>query len=200
MEDIIKETMVSRKVIGIGSGKTIAKLIPYLPKSNVYVPASFASLCLLNQYELPTQHLKMTNSLDLYYDGADYIDKDENLLKGGGGCILKEKYMMSIAKSTVIIANKNKKVTLFDDKTVMIEIIPFMYGYIVDLFKKHNINAVLRESNGKNGPIVTENGNYIFDCVFTEKTLELIEKDKNILQNGYLDKKKYNFCIYYLKD
>ncbi|KAM0676909.1 hypothetical protein BDAP_002501 [Binucleata daphniae] len=142
----------------------------------------------------------MTKTLDLYYDGADFVDNDDNLLKGGGGCILKEKFMLSIANECVIIVQNEKKVSNFLDKTVMVEIIPFTYAHMIDYFTKNNIKSILRECHRKNGPIVTENGNYVLDCEFSTKNLELINRNKLIIQNGYVEKRKYKYNIYYIQE
>ena len=119
------------------------------------------------------------DKIDVVFDGADQIDKNKFLIKGGGGALLKENILISAAKKVIIIADKSKFVTNFN-RTVPIEIHPSARKIITKTILKIDGIPTLRVLE-RGYPFVTENGNVILDCDFG------IIKNPKILQQKILN-------------
>ena len=104
------------------------------------------------------------DKLDIVFDGADQIDKNKFLIKGGGGALLKENILISAAKKVVIMADKSKFVKNLN-RTVPVEIHPSSRKIITDRIVKIGGKTTLRLLE-RGYPFITENGNLILDCDF----------------------------------
>ncbi|XP_066277580.1 ribose-5-phosphate isomerase-like [Branchiostoma lanceolatum] len=168
------------QALGIGSGSTIVfainRLAERVQEENlnvVCVPTSFQSKQLLTEKGLTVSDLERTPSLDVAIDGADEVDKDLNLIKGGGAACTQEKIVASCAKYFVVIADHRKDSKLLGEqwkKGVPIEVIPMGYVPVIRAIEKNlGGKAELRMGANKAGPVVTDNGNFILDWKFDEK-------------------------------
>ena len=119
------------------------------------------------------------DKIDVVFDGADQIDKNKFLIKGGGGALLKENILISAAKKVIIMADKSKFVTNFN-RTVPIEVHPSARKIITKNILKIDGVSTLRVLE-RGYPFVTENGNVILDCDFG------IIKNPKILQQKMLN-------------
>ena len=172
VEDNVKKNMI----LGIGSGSTVVyavKKIAELNKENDLnlkcIPSSFQAYQLILENELIQGSLDKYPEIDLDIDGADEIDKDLNLIKGGGGCLVQEKIVASNSKTVVIIVDFRKKSEKLGEnwkKGVPIEVIPMAYTPIMKKFKNLGGKPVLRMAKSKMGPLITDNGNFILDVDF----------------------------------
>ncbi|KZC10532.1 Ribose-5-phosphate isomerase [Dufourea novaeangliae] len=142
----VDEYVQDNSVIGIGSGSTIIyavrRLVERVKEENlnvICIPTSFQARQLILNNHLTLGDLETYPKLDCAIDGADEVDSDLNLIKGGGGCLLQEKIVASCADQFVIIAD-------------------YTYFYYLSLI-------VLRKNSG---PVVTDNGNFILDWHFPE--------------------------------
>ncbi|UCD00861.1 MAG: ribose 5-phosphate isomerase A, partial [Promethearchaeota archaeon] len=175
---------------GIGSGSTIVYAVQRLGQINKEknlnlkcIPSSFQAYQLIIENGLELASLEQYPEIDLDFDGADELDKDLNLIKGGGGCLVQEKIIASNSKELIIIVDFRKnseKLGMNWKRGVPIEVIPMAYFPIMKKLKKLGGNPVLRMAQLKSGPLITDNGNFIIDVDFgeIEKPFEL---DKKIL-------------------
>lgn len=162
-------------VVGLGSGSTAAYAIRELgsrtKKEKLHilgVPTSYQAFILAVQNGIPITTLEEHSKLDLTIDGADQIDNELNLIKGMGGALTREKIVAAASKQLVIVADEKKKVRLLgeNDHPVPIEVTPFAIPLIISRIKEMHGKPVIRESKGKVGPIITDNGNIIIDSYF----------------------------------
>jgi ribose 5-phosphate isomerase A len=161
-------------ILGLGSGSTVAYAIQEIGKRikqeglNVSgVPTSHQAFALAIHNEIPTTTLDEHPQLNLAIDGADQIDTKLNLIKGMGGALTREKIVASVAKQVIIVADETKLTTKLGTKhAVPVEALPFAASTITSRVEKMGGKAVLRESKGKIGPVVTDNGNFILDVNF----------------------------------
>ncbi|XP_022906310.1 ribose-5-phosphate isomerase [Onthophagus taurus] len=192
-ETAVNEYVFNRCKIGVGSGSTIVHAIDRLAervqKENLNitcVPTSFQTRQLLIKYELPVSDLEQTPVLDVCIDGADEVDADLNLIKGGGGCLLEEKIVASCAKQLVIVADYTKNSRALGDqykKGIPIEVVPMSYAPVKNKLKsKFCGEFVLRMAVMKAGPIITDNGNFILDWKNFDQTLDWKAVNKEIIQ------------------
>ncbi|MHA1273230.1 MAG: ribose 5-phosphate isomerase A [Promethearchaeota archaeon] len=184
VEENVKEGMV----LGIGSGSTVVYAVKKIARMNLEndlnlkcIPTSFQSYQLIVNNNLNLVSLNQYPEIDLDIDGADEIDKNLNLIKGGGGCLVQEKIIASNSKKIVIIADFRKYSNNLGEnwkKGVPIEVIPIAYVSIINKLKKLNGNPILRMAQAKAGPLITDNGNFIIDVDFgiIENPLEINNK------------------------
>ena len=158
-------------VIGLGSGRAattfVKSLSGYVKTKHLdikCVPTSMQIKLIAEKGGLPLIDADQINKIDIVFDGADQIDHNKFLIKGGGGALLKENILISAAKKVVIMADKTKFVKNFN-RTVPVEIQTSARNIIAD-----NIIKIGGKSNvrvlDRGYPFVTENGNLILDCDF----------------------------------
>ncbi|XP_043518430.1 ribose-5-phosphate isomerase isoform X2 [Frieseomelitta varia] len=173
----VDEFVKNNSVIGIGSGSTIIyavhRLVERVKEENlnvVCIPTSFQARQLILNNHLILGDLETYPKLDCAIDGADEVDSDMNLIKGGGGCLLQEKIVASCANQFVIIADYTKNSQQLGEqykKGIPIEVIPMAYTAIQKRIEDNYGGLVqVRMALAKAGPVITDNGNFILDWHF----------------------------------
>ncbi|KFV64546.1 Ribose-5-phosphate isomerase, partial [Dryobates pubescens] len=173
----------NNQVLGIGSGSTVVHAVHRLAQrvreenlSIVCIPTSFqvsaallSSLWMLPRRDFHSRFLLLLQ-LDVAIDGADEVDSDLNLIKGGGGCLTQEKIVAGYAKCFIVIADYRKRSQSLGEhwkKGIPIEVIPMAYVPVSRaLSRSFGGTAELRMAVSKAGPVVTDNGNFILDWKF----------------------------------
>ncbi|XP_030420184.1 ribose-5-phosphate isomerase isoform X1 [Gopherus evgoodei] len=167
----------NNQVLGIGSGSTIVPVVHRLAErvkqenlNIVCIPTSFQARQLILQNGLSLSDLDRHPELDVAIDGADEVDSDLSLIKGGGGCLTQEKIVAGYAKCFVVVADYRKNSKNLGDqwkKGIPIEVIPMAYVPVIRaVTRKFGGVAELRMAVRKAGPVVTDNGNFILDWKF----------------------------------
>ena len=158
-------------VLGLGSGRAATVLVKLLSKyiktkkiSVECVPTSMQIKLIAEKGGLQLIDADQIDKIDLVFDGADQIDKNKFLIKGGGGALLKENILISAAKKVIIIADNSKFVKDFN-RTVPIEIHPLVRQIIWKKIEKIGGKPELRILD-RGYPFFTENSNIILDCDF----------------------------------
>jgi len=174
----VEENIKAGMVLGIGSGSTVIyaveKIAELNEESNLNlkcIPTSFQSYQLIVENGLTLASLDQYPELDLDIDGADEIDQNLNLIKGGGGCLVQEKIIASNSKKLVIVADFRKYSEKLGEKWkrgIPIEVIPISYVPIMNKLEKLGGTPVLRMAQAKAGPLISDNGNFIIDVNFGE--------------------------------
>lgn len=189
----VDEFVTDKCVFGVGSGSTVIYAVQRLAervqceKLNVIcIPTSFQAKQLILKHKLQLGELDTNPVIDVTIDGADEVDSDLTLIKGGGGCLLQEKIIASCSKKLIVIADYTKDSNKLGDrykKGVPIEVVPMAYvpiaQKITDMFGG---TIKLRNAIAKAGPIVTDNGNFILDWMFTDQNLDWKHVDISITQ------------------
>ncbi|MDE1769672.1 MAG: ribose-5-phosphate isomerase RpiA [Thaumarchaeota archaeon] len=160
-------------VIGLGSGRAATAIVrllsSYIKKNKFSVKAVPTSLQIKMEAEkggISIIEADQINHIDLVFDGADQIDAKGNMIKGGGGALLREKILISIAKKVAIIADESKFVKKLN-RSVPVEVYPFARNMANIQIKKLGGKPHIRLLE-RGYPFVTENGNIILDCDFGE--------------------------------
>ena len=181
-------------VIGLGSGRaatTLVKSLGKLIKVKKYnikgIPTSLQIKLIAEKAGVPLVEADQVDYIDVVFDGADQIDSQKFVIKGGGGALLRENILFSLAKKIVIMADKTKFVKNFT-RTVPIEIHPLARNSVTKSIKKLGGKAQLR-SLDRGYPFFTENGNIILDCDFgtikNRKVLtQKIKQTTGVLESG----------------
>ncbi|KAK7789446.1 hypothetical protein R5R35_005375 [Gryllus longicercus] len=179
----VDEYVKNNFVLGIGSGSTIVYAVERLAErvklenlSIVCVPTSFQARQLIIQHNLILSDLERNPKLDCAIDGADEVDAKLTLIKGGGGCLTQEKIVASCAKQLIIVCDFMKDSKALGEKYkkgVPIEVIPMAFVPVQRKIEEDlGGKAELRMAKQKAGPVVTDNGNFILDWIFPEKSYD----------------------------
>ena len=157
-------------VLGLGTGSTAAHMIEMLGAkvrrglAVTAVPTSAATARLAIEHGVPLVDLERVERLDLTIDGADEIDPALNLIKGGGGALLREKIVAQLSRRMIVIADAAKRVPQLGAFPLPVEVIPFAAVALVARLTALGCTAALRLADGAR--MVTDEGNNIIDCAF----------------------------------
>jgi ribose 5-phosphate isomerase A len=163
-------------VIGLGTGSTVMytmeRLSRRIKKGLVIsgVPTSFQTAIRAREYGIPLTTLDDHPVIDLAIDGADEVDPLLRLIKGRGAAHTREKCVAAAAHRFVVVVDEQKMVDRLDG-LVPVEIIPFALRPVMDQLQEMGCTPVLREGVKKDGPVITDNGNFIVDARFKKITM-----------------------------
>lgn len=157
-------------ILGLGSGSTVYWLLKRLGErvqeglTIKGIPSSLRTEGWAKEFNIPLTDFSEVQDLDLAIDGADEIDPDFNLTKGGGGSLLREKLVDIQAKKLIIIADESKLVQQLGKFPLPVEVVPFGWEATAKRIAALGATPVLRKRDGQ--VFVSNNSNYILDCQF----------------------------------
>jgi ribose 5-phosphate isomerase A len=176
------EMIEKGQTIGVGSGTTVSYFIKYLGErikrenlSIKAVPSSYQVYLELIASGIPTTSMDEYPMLDITVDGADEVDEDLNLIKGGGAALTREKIIGTYTKKLLIIVDSSKMVKKLGKFPLPIEIIPMALAPITKKLIEFSGKPECRMGVKKMGPLITDNGNFLVDCKF-----DIIEKPERL--------------------
>ena len=186
-------------ILGLGSGSTAALMIEALAlkiksgeiKDIVGVTTSFQGEVLAAELGIPLKSLSSVSEIDLAIDGADEVDPNFQLIKGGGACHVQEKLVAALAKKFIVVVDSSKLVEKLNlDFKLPVEVLPSAWKQVKKSLEELGGVGNLRMAQKKAGPIVTDQGNLILDLIFENgiEQPELLEWQINnipgVLENG----------------
>jgi ribose 5-phosphate isomerase A len=201
IKHVIVKHVKDNQVIGLGSGRAMACLVRELGKKTLKKNLKFVVTSLQIGIEAEKAGLfvldaPQTEQIDIVFDGADQIDANLFMIKGGGGALLREKILMYSARKVIILADSSKFVDQFT-RSVPIEVSPFarttVYRNLIGLASQ----IELRQS-ATGYPYFTDNGNIILDASFTSiLNPEALEKEltciPGIVEVGIFTRRAYRY-------
>ncbi|GAB6119856.1 ribose 5-phosphate isomerase A [Dysgonomonas termitidis] len=197
-EKVAKEIAAKMKdgqIIGVGSGSTVylalIAIAERIKKDSLHIqviPSSLEISMTCIQLGIPQTTL-LDKKPDWTFDGADEVDPERNLIKGRGGAMFKEKLLICNSSETYIIVDESKFVTQLGSKfPVPVEVFPISLLYAEKELGALGAREIsLRMAKGKDGPVITENGNFILDAWFDsiESSLERdIKSITGVIESG----------------
>jgi ribose 5-phosphate isomerase A len=169
----VDENLKNHRIVGIGSGSTVVyavkRIADWNKKDLICIPSSFQATQLIVSNGLTLGSLDQYPEIDITFDGADEIDANMNLIKGGGGCQVQEKILAYNSKRLIIVADFTKDSKVLGEKWkkgVPLEVIPSAYVPIKKKITEMKGKPTLRMGVNKAGPVITDNGNFIIDADF----------------------------------
>ena len=157
--------------VGLGTGSTaywaIEKIGEKVQKEGWQLKAIATSLRSEEQARglgIPIVNFSEIRSIDLTIDGADEVDGQLQLIKGGGGALLREKIVATNSKQMIVVADESKWVKTLGNFPLPVEVILFGWERTFEKLQKLGCRGNLRMIGIE--PYVTDNGNYIIDCAF----------------------------------
>jgi ribose 5-phosphate isomerase A len=159
------------QVVGVGTGSTAAYFIQLLGeqvKNGLKIrsiPTSDRSREMAAELGIPLTTLDECQEIDVTVDGADEVDPQLRLIKGGGGALLREKIVASATKQLVIVADATKRVPVLGKFPLPVEVIKFAQALVAKEIQALGAAVELRRgADGK--PFLTDENNHILDCRF----------------------------------
>jgi ribose 5-phosphate isomerase A len=178
------------EIVGLGSGSTVARLLPVMVKDMrargveaVWVPTSLQIQLVAQELSLRVAPLTSPNVVKVV-DGADQVDGKLNLIKGGGGALLKEKVLLSSTKNAAIVADEKKfaEKLCTNDVRVPIEVTPFARETATSRLKMAGSKDVRIRVDQRGYPCYSENGNMLLDALFAPvERPEQLERDLKVI-------------------
>jgi len=157
--------VVPGEIVGVGTGSTVNKFIDALAtmKDQIKgaVSSSEASTVRLKALGIPVFDCNEVESLSVYIDGADEIDHQGHMVKGGGAALTREKIVAAQSKQFVCIADESKLVAALGAFPLPVEVIPMATARVMRQFAAMGGTAAVRLKDGQ--PLVTDNGQHIVD-------------------------------------
>lgn len=180
-QDLFNKYISKGSTIGLGSGSTVEKIARNLALLEYKDTLEFVVTSLQIKVVAESLGLKIVDqnegNIDVVIDGADQIDSDLNMIKGGGGALLKEKILIASSRKFVIVAQSNK----FVDRLTMpvpIEVTPFGRIFVMRQLEKIGALPKIRMLN-KGYPFISENGNIIYDTLLPNYN-RIVETERDL--------------------
>ena len=164
----------SGMVIGLGTGSTTRFALELMGegikagqlRDIVGIPSSLQTEKVANELGIPLATLEQHPEIDLTIDGADEVDPQLNLIKGGGGALLREKVLAQASRRNVIIVDEGKLSPQLGTRwPVPVEVVPFAWQPEVNYLKSLGATVTLRKNNDQS-IFTTDQDNLILDCNF----------------------------------
>ncbi len=166
--DMIKDGMV----VGLGTGSTVYYMIERLAehvRNGMRVsgiPTSFQTAIRAREAGIPLTTLDDNPVIDIAVDGADEVDPALRLIKGRGAAHLREKCVAAAARQFIVVVDDQKVVRKLGAQ-VPVEVLPFAIMPVMARLRELGCEPVIREAVKKDGPVITDNGNFVVDCKFS---------------------------------
>ncbi len=179
-------------IIGVGTGSTVNYFIEQLAtikhRIDACVPSSKATEAYLRQLGIPIIDLNAVSDLAIYIDGADEVNNQRQMIKGGGGALTREKIIATAARQFIGIVDESKVVKQLGTFPLAVEVIPMARSFVARELIKLGGNPQYREG------FMTDNGNIILDVhdlAFTrpQHLEESIQMIPGIVENGLFAKR-----------
>ena len=188
------EYIEDEMILGLGTGSTVDYALRKIGKmvneglKIKGIPTSFRTKKIAKEEKIPLTSLEENPEIDLTIDGADEVDSELRLIKGGGGALTREKMIAYYSKKVIIVIDETKVVKMLGiDFSLPVEVVKFGWTLTKEKLKEINCKVDLRKI--MNNPYITDNSNYILDCEFDRiKEPEQLEIDINnipgVVENG----------------
>lgn len=188
----------SGAIIGLGTGSTTAFAIQFIGErlaageitDIVGIPTSFQASVLAKKHGIPLTTLDEAPRIDIAIDGADEVDPQQNLIKGGGAAHTREKVVDGLAERFIVVVDSSKLVDKLGSTFALpVEVLPMAVAPVTRALEALGGTPELRMGVSKDGPVITDQGNMVLDVKITgidnpaelEKTINNIP---GVLENG----------------
>jgi len=156
-------------VLGLGTGSTVEagfEKLSRLTRGGLHVTcvsSSAQTTQKARQLGIPLVELDQVHTIDLSIDGADQVDPQYAMIKGGGGALLREKIMASHAHRRIFVVDRSKIVPVLGHIDLPVEVVPYGWTHTAALVEKR-LGITVRVRRDGNAIVTSDNGNYLIDC------------------------------------
>ena len=185
-------------IVGVGTGSTVNHLIDFLAGMKGQIEGAVSSSEMttkrLKEVGIPVFDLNSVGEVEVYLDGADEINPQKELIKGGGGALTREKIVAAASHQFICIADESKSVDVLGKFPLPVEVIPMARSYVAREMVKLGGQPVWREN------VITDNGNEIIDVhnlsiVEPGKMEETVNNIVGVVSNGVFSRQKADIIL-----
>ena len=203
-KDEVLKTMAPGGILGVGTGSTanlfIDAIAPYKDHFKGAVSSSEASTQRLIQHGFQVLDSNAVTTVPVYVDGADEIDPQGHMLKGGGGALTREKIVAQLAQTFVCICDASKQVDVMGKFPLPVEVIPMAQAQVTRSLEQLGARVTLRKIKGSDQVFVTDNHGWILDVaelkIVDPIALEsAINQIPGVICNGLFARRKANVLL-----
>lgn len=203
-KDEVLNTMAPGGILGVGTGSTanlfIDALAPHKDYFSGVVSSSQASTERLQKYGFKVLDSNTVASIPMYVDGADEIDPQGHMLKGGGGALTREKIVAQLAQSFVCICDGSKQVDVMGRFPLPVEVVPMAQAQVTRTLEQLGAKVTLRKSKGSDQVFVTDNQAWILDAAELRITNPVdlesrINQIPGVICNGLFARRKADILL-----
>ncbi len=158
-------------IVGMGTGSTayyFVEKLGQLVQEGLQikgVPTSTRTESQAHSLGIPIIPLSDVHQIDIVVDGADEVDPQFQLIKGGGGALYREKMVASLSREMIVVADSSKQVDTLGEFPLPVEVVPFGSEITMRRLRAMGLNPEFRTTEEDNQELYkTDNGNYILDC------------------------------------
>ncbi|MBF0240641.1 MAG: ribose-5-phosphate isomerase RpiA [SAR324 cluster bacterium] len=180
------ESIKHGMILGLGTGSTAAYAVAKIGQmvrdglSVKGIPTSEQTRVQAEAEGIPLIDFSETTTIDLTIDGADEIDGNFNMIKGGGGALFREKIVASASREVLIVTDASKRVACLGKFPLPVEVSPFGWQVVAGKLKRLGANDVKLRTRNQTATFISDNGNYILDCHFEQiRDVPLLEAQIN---------------------
>jgi ribose 5-phosphate isomerase A len=185
-------------IVGVGTGSTVNHLIDFLAGMKGQIEGAVSSSEMttkrLKEVGIPVFDLNAIGEVEVYLDGADEVNPQKELIKGGGGALTREKIVAAASHKFICIADESKSVDVLGKFPLPVEVIPMSRSYVAREMVKLGGQPVWREN------VITDNGNQIIDVhnlsiVDPRKMEETVNNIVGVVSNGVFSRQKADIVL-----
>ncbi|MEM0174080.1 MAG: ribose 5-phosphate isomerase A [Sulfolobaceae archaeon] len=204
LADYVIDFIKDKKIIGLGTGSTIKRIIEILAnkielKDKIFISSSLDTELLLSELQLHSISLSQGFVADIYVDSFDVFNGNV-LIKGGGGALFREKLLAENSHERVFVGDKSK-FKIMKSYVIPLEVEIVSAKYVVNKLKNRGYKVFLRSvEKGKYGPIISDNGNVIMDIEVqdNQNLCELhyeLKRIVGVIETGIFCKEYYDYIV-----
>lgn len=161
------------RLVGVGTGSTVEKLVNFLAGEaelvgkRLFVPSSLDTALKLKRIGASVIHPHVVSKIDVYFDGADEVDGEGNMIKGGGAALTTEKVLSYASSYNVFLVDYTKlSRRLGEKRPIPVEVLPHAISVVSEKLSRLGLEHKIRESTGgKYGPVTTDIGGVVIDVI-----------------------------------
>jgi ribose 5-phosphate isomerase A len=198
------EAVENGMVVGLGTGTTAYFAIKKLGEKVrgglqiQAVASSIASENLAIEEGILIVSFENIKSIDITIDGADEVDTENNLIKGGGGALLREKILAANSQKFIVVVDASKLVVTLGKFPLPVEVVPFAHTVTMTNLQKLGCTSKLRMKEAR--PFITDSGHFIIDCSFTqiknpEQLNDELHRIPGVVETGLFPKAMVSYVL-----
>lgn len=198
------EAVENGMVVGLGTGTTAYFAIKKLGekvRGGLQIQAVASSIASENLAKeegiliVPFEEIKF---IDVTIDGADEVDAENNLIKGGGGALLREKILAANSQKFIVVVDASKLVVTLGKFPLPVEVVPFAHTVTMTNLQKLGCTPKLRMNEAR--PFITDSGHFIIDCSFKqiknpEQLNDELHRIPGVVETGLFQKGAVSYVL-----
>jgi len=190
-KQIVEKWYREQEVVGVGTGRTVKEIMRHLgpllaASSSKVVGTSITTNLLLASHGVTPSMMECVSKIDLYFDGADYVDDEGYIVKGHGGAISLERIAIYSSATTILVVQKSKRVKTLDGLFVPVELLKECLSIFISHLCARGARYKIKTTE-HSAVYVTDNRNIIVDIEYNRNLLKELERIPGVVSHGFIE-------------